>query len=75
MNLFTPERAERLAATLETQDSLRVVRLARSQQPVIAVREHNKLLITTHVYARVWRGSNLRLQITYEKIHVDSVLL
>jgi hypothetical protein len=70
--IYTPERAERLARTCERQ-GLRVERI--DQAPVVAVRDYGQLRITSRVYARVWKGAALRMNITYESIDSGSVIL
>lgn len=62
--VFTPDRAERLASTLEAQ-GLRVVRLMR-ESLVVSQRELGGVRLDSRVYAQVWKGRDLRLVITYE---------
>lgn len=74
MAVFTPDRAERLAAALQRQPGHEVVRLL-NQQRVIATRQLGDLLLEARVYAEVWKGSTLYLRISYETIAERSVSL
>ena len=73
ISIYTPDRAERLARSMEAQ-RLRVERLLTSEQPVVSWRQYGDLRIESRVYATVWKGNRLRTTITYEVISAGSVI-
>ena len=72
--IFTPDRAERLARTLEGQSGHEVVRLL-NQQRITRRRELGGLLVEARTYAEVWKGNAMYLRIEYETIAEGSDLL
>ncbi len=70
--IFTPDRAERLAAWWE-KSGYRVERLYHDH--VIEQQRHGDVIISTALYARAWKGRRLRFNITYQWIDGKSALL
>lgn len=71
--VFTPDRAEKLCRSLES-DGYRVVRLLR-ESLVVSSRQLAGVVLDARVYAQVWKGRDLRLLVTYESFGRGSVLL
>lgn len=73
ISIYTPDRAERLTRSFEAQSQWRVQRMLE-EQPIISQRVWGDLIISTRLYARIWKGSALRLNVTYEVIDARSVI-
>ena len=71
--IHTPERAERLARSFESQWGFEVRRLI-GHQPIIRERRYGTIRIAERVYARVSKGGFHRCNITYETIDTESVI-
>jgi hypothetical protein len=74
VTIYTKDRAERLAAAMAGRSHMRVERII--QDAVIMQRQvADGLTVNTAIYARVWRGSTLVMNITYEWFDGKSIIL
>lgn len=69
----TPERAERFARMMEGM-RMRVDRVDPGGQVISSV-DHGDIIVSTRLYARVWRKGGIVMMITYETIDQGSMLL
>jgi hypothetical protein len=71
--IYTPERAERLTRCYDGRPGYVVHRLVE-ERPAIRSRTHGEIIIATRVYARIYKGTHHRFDITYETIDAGSVI-